>query len=163
MKVYPIHPFADSVQCCLFCADLRYCAPIVKSRSVPAQASTCPCGRLNTYETCCGVFHAGTPAPTPEDLMRSRYTAYVLQLGPYLLDTWASQTRPPQMDFAEDGGIKWLGLEVKRAYVEGERGVVEFVARYKVAGRAHRMHETSRFTREADGRWYYVDGEVEGA
>ncbi len=95
--------------------------------------------------------------------MRSRYSAYVLQLGPYLLETWAQQTRPAQMDFAADEGIKWLGLEVKRASAAGESGVVEFVARYKVGGRAHRMHETSRFVREADGRWYYLDGEVDGA
>ncbi|GGP20365.1 hypothetical protein GCM10010970_14860 [Silvimonas iriomotensis] len=108
------------------------------------------------------MFHAGTPAPTPEDLMRSRYTAYVMQQGPYLLQTWASATRPEHMDFAEDGGIKWLGLEIKRASMEGESGIVEFVARYKVGGRAHRMHETSRFIRDADGRWYYLDGDVDG-
>jgi SEC-C motif domain protein len=95
--------------------------------------------------------------------MRSRYSAYVLQLGPYLLDTWAAQTRPAQIDFADDEGIKWLGLDVKRASTAGDEGVVEFVARYKIGGRAHRMHEISRFVREADGRWYYLDGEVDGA
>ncbi|MBB5193600.1 SEC-C motif-containing protein [Silvimonas terrae] len=97
--------------------------------------------------------------------MRSRYSAYVLQQGPYLLETWAQQTRPAEMDFAGEGDIKWLGLEVKHTSIsmEGESGVVEFVARYKVGGRAHRMHETSRFVREADGRWYYLDGEVDGA
>ncbi|WP_308419194.1 YchJ family protein [Silvimonas terrae] len=137
----------------------------MKPRSVATSAQTCPCGCARAYDACCGVFHTGTPAPTPEDLMRSRYSAYVLQQGPYLLETWAQQTRPAEMDFAGEGDIKWLGLEVKHTSIsmEGESGVVEFVARYKVGGRAHRMHETSRFVREADGRWYYLDGEVDGA
>jgi len=37
---------------------------------------------------------------------------------------------------------------------------VEFVARQRDAtGRAHRLHERSRFLRE-QGRWYYVDGKL---
>jgi SEC-C motif-containing protein len=36
---------------------------------------------------------------------------------------------------------------------------VEFVARFRVAGRAVRQHELSRFVRE-DGQWFYVDGDV---
>ena len=37
-------------------------------------------------------------------------------------------------------------------------GVVEFVARFKVQGRGHRLRERSRFER-IEGRWYYLDGE----
>ncbi len=33
------------------------------------------------------------------------------------------------------------------------------MARYKVGGRAHRLHEISRFLREAD-RWFYLDGDI---
>jgi SEC-C motif-containing protein len=35
---------------------------------------------------------------------------------------------------------------------------VEFVARYRVLGRGARLHERSRFVRDAQGRWLYVDG-----
>ena len=41
----------------------------------------CPCGSDRPLGDCCGVFHAGTPAPDAERLMRSRYSAYVLGLS----------------------------------------------------------------------------------
>lgn len=95
--------------------------------------------------------------------MRSRYSAYVLGLEPYLLATWHASTRPAGLNLGEDTGRKWLGLNVKRHQVQDDsHATVEFVARYRVAGRGQRLHETSRFVRE-DGRWYYLDGEFEGA
>jgi len=93
--------------------------------------------------------------------MRSRYSAYVLRLEPYLLATWHASTRPASLDLADDTA-RWLGLEIRRHDVTGtDRAVVEFVARYRIAGRAQRLHEISRFVRE-DGRWFYVDGEFPG-
>ena len=47
----------------------------------------------------------------------------------------------------------------RRAPQDATHATVEFVARSKLGGRAHRLHETSRFVRE-DGRWFYVDGDV---
>ena len=91
--------------------------------------------------------------------MRSRYSAYVMKLEAYLLATWHSSTRPVALDLAADD-CKWLGLEVRRhGLSDATHAVVEFVARYRVAGRGHRLHESSRFVRE-DGRWYYVDGDL---
>ncbi len=117
----------------------------------------CPCGSPD-YTACCGRYHGGTPAPDAEALMRSRYSAYVLKLEPYLLATWAPATRPTSLDLATDNA-KWLGLEVKNhSQATPDQATVEFVARYKIGGRAHRLHEISRFVRE-DERWYYVDGE----
>lgn len=89
--------------------------------------------------------------------MRSRYAAYVLGRSDYLLATWHPSTRPNDVPF--DPALRWLGLDVRRYTVQEERATVEFVARSKRDGRAHRLHETSRFVREA-GRWYYVDGEI---
>lgn len=92
--------------------------------------------------------------------MRSRYCAFVLGLDDYLLATWHVATRPASLDLATVPPTRWLGLEVKRFEVSGSDAAnVEFVARYKIGGRAHRLHETSRFLR-ADGRWYYLDGDV---
>ena len=125
----------------------------------PTDAAPCPCGSTSAYAECCGALHAGATAPTAEALMRSRYSAYVMALEPYLLTTWHASTRPTQLDLATDNKSQWLGLEVKRQQVTGsDNAIVEFLARYKTGGRAHRLHETSRFIRE-DGRWYYVDGE----
>jgi SEC-C motif-containing protein len=54
-----------------------------------------------------------------------------------------------------------VGLEVRSAQQEGDEGIVEFIARAKVGGRARRLHETSRFIRR-DNRWFYVDGDFKG-
>ena len=89
--------------------------------------------------------------------MRSRYAAYVLQRADYLHATWHASTRPAG-DLTFETGLRWLGLEVRRHTRTGpDTAVVEFVARSKLGGLAHRLHETSRFVREA-GRWYYLDG-----
>ena len=120
----------------------------------------CPCGRPAAYAACCGALHRGALSGDAEALMRSRYSAYVLGLADYLLATWHPATRPAALDFDESPRPKWLGLEVKRFETTGPDGaVVEFVARCRIGGRAQRMHETSRFVREA-GRWYYVDGDI---
>ncbi len=91
--------------------------------------------------------------------MRSRYTAYVLRDEAYLLATWHPDTRPPELGLERETGVKWLGLKVKRHEDSGDgHAIVEFVARYKVDGRGHRLHETSRFRHE-QGRWLYLDGD----
>mgnify|MGYP001572661587 FL=1 len=121
--------------------------------------SACPCGLPHSYEDCCDRYLSGNaPAPTAEALMRSRYAAYTLALEPYLLATWHPDTRPAALGLDAKLRPKWLGLQVKRhQQTDATHAEVEFVARYKIDGRAFRLHETSRFIRE-DGRWYYLDG-----
>ena len=119
----------------------------------------CPCGRGKGYAACCGRYHGGEPAPDAEALMRSRYSAYVVGDAAYLLATWHPLKRPPELGL--DTACKWLGLEVKRHQpIDGNHATVEFVARFRQAGRGHRLHETSRFERGEAGRWFYVDGDL---
>lgn len=92
--------------------------------------------------------------------MRSRYTAYTRLNEAYLLATWHASTRPAALALADEEKTQWIGLQVKRHEATAEQAVVEFVARYKINGRAYRLHEISRFVRE-DGRWLYVDGLVD--
>lgn len=89
--------------------------------------------------------------------MRSRYAAYTLGDEAYLRATWYPRTLPEETLVSNEPGMKWLGLEVRRHAEAGDEATVEFIARYKLGGRAQRMHEISRFVRE-DGRWYYIDG-----
>jgi SEC-C motif-containing protein len=119
----------------------------------------CPCGSGALYQDCCEPYHLSLAAPSAEKLMRSRYSAYVLGLEEYLLDTWHPSTRPQYLNLANDR-TKWLGLEVKRFEPNDESAIVEFIARYKSNGKAEKLHETSRFKRIAQ-RWFYVDGEFE--
>mgnify|MGYP001064856039 FL=1 len=122
--------------------------------------AACPCGGAS-LAACCGRYldhFDSTPAPDAERLMRSRYTAFVLGRAGYLLATWHASRRPGSLD--PDEGAKWLGLEVRSHCATAEdRAEVEFVARWRVGGRAVRLHERSRFVRE-QGRWYYVDGDL---
>jgi SEC-C motif-containing protein len=133
----------------------------------------CPCGGAD-FAACCGPYLAGDAIPpSAELLMRSRYTAYTLGIETYLRATWHPSTLPAGPIVDPDEKLQWLGLEVKSALrlrqrkanlpETPDRDTVEFVARYKIAGRAHRLHEVSRFVRERGGkdevaRWFYVDG-----
>ncbi|MES2192584.1 MAG: YchJ family metal-binding protein [Pseudomonadota bacterium] len=131
-------------------------------------SAPCPCGRTNpakkplAYGHCCGRYvedFANSPAPDAESLMRSRYSAFVLCRDDYLRATWHTSTRPT--DVAADADTRWLGLEVRAHKLQdADHATVEFVARYRINGRAVRIHELSRFVRE-QGRWYYLDGELE--
>lgn len=127
----------------------------------------CPCGRRDAtghdlaYAACCGPYveaFDATPAPDAEALMRSRYSAFVLERADYLRATWHESKRPSKIGF--DPGVKWLGLEVRDFQVlDAAHAEVEFVARQRdKSGRAVRLHERSRFVKEA-GRWYYVEGD----
>lgn len=124
----------------------------------------CLCGRTTakgqplTWDACCGPCHAGQAAPDAHSLMRSRYSAFVCGDVAYLLATWHHSQRPAELTL--EAGAKWLGLEIKQHRLMGtDRAEVEFVARFRVGGKAVRQHERSRFVRE-DGRWFYVDGDV---
>ncbi len=122
--------------------------------------SACYCGSGKSYEACCGRLHSGAEnAASAEALMRSRYSAYVLKLEDYLLATWHPDTRPAELDLDADD-TKWLGLNVKKHVRQDEtHATVEFVARYRIAGKGYRLDELSRFVKQ-DGRWYYRDGEL---
>lgn len=118
----------------------------------------CPCGG-GSFATCCGPYLAGTQSPERADqLMRSRYTAYVRGDTAYLRATWDPATCPATLE--DPNPPQWLGLKVlAHAPIDAAHAEVEFVARYRINGRAYRLHERSRFVR-TDGRWRYVAGKT---
>jgi SEC-C motif domain protein len=139
--------------------------PIPSPHTSAAAAPPCPCrspADARPVDACCGRYHAGPlhlQAPDAEALMRSRYSAFVLDRLAYLLATWHVSTRPGAIE-ANAPHLKWLGLEVRRHDpIDAEHATVEFVARHKQGGRAERLHEISRFVRD-EGRWFYLDGEL---
>jgi len=122
--------------------------------------SECPCGSGNIYSNCCGRYLDGEQSPeTAEQLMRSRYSAYVLARADYLLATWHASTRPQSISVESFGQVQWLGLKVVKAHNDAQTGVVEFVARHKLNGKAFRLHEVSQFVRE-NGRWLYLSEDL---
>lgn len=129
----------------------------------PVTSTPCPCGSGLEFDRCCAPYLRGECLPPDAlDLMRSRYTAYVLGDAAYLLDTWDPRTRPAELGLDGDGRVRWLGLKVRgHEVVDAERARVAFVARYKIDGKAYRLEENSRFLR-IDGRWLYVDADEAG-
>ena len=74
--------------------------------------------------------------------------------------TWHPDHRSGSLELDDGPPVKWLGLQVQAFNpIDEDHASVEFVARYKIGGRAYRLHETSRFVR-VDGRWLYTDGDI---
>ena len=130
-----------------------------KKKTKKSAAENCPCGSGLVLADCCGRYFSGGVAPDAASLMRSRYSAYALGLEAYLLATWHASTRPPSLDLTSDVALKWIGLDVVRIAAGEVKSEVEFIARYKLQGRAGRMHELSNFIHE-NGQWFYLDGAV---
>ncbi|GAB46963.1 YchJ family protein [Mobilicoccus pelagius] len=113
------------------------------------------------YADCCGRLHEGAAAATAEELMRSRYSAFVVGDEGYLLRTWHPRTRPESLGL--DPRHRWTGLEVLET-ADGapgdDTGTVTYRARSRdTAGGRHEMTELAHFARRV-GRWVYVDGDV---
>lgn len=126
-------------------------------------SATCPCGTQNSYEECCGLFHAGeADAPTAEKLMRSRYCAFVKKEYDYLESTLDPQT---SLDFDHEGNRAWADrmdlfkLEILRAEENGNKAIIEFKAHYREGGAELVHHEISKFRKQA-GVWYFREGKV---
>ena len=116
----------------------------------------CPCGLGEDYESCCGRLHAGAAAPTADLLMRSRFSAFAVGDAGYLLRSWHSSSRPP--DLRLDPALRWIRLAVLETRDGGlfdTTGIVRFRAIYTRDGQRGVLAETSRFLRE-DSRWTYV-------
>jgi SEC-C motif domain protein len=143
----------------------------VRTMAVSDVSAVCPCGALGVkkrreaFSACCGRFLDTDLVPVLDggapQLMRSRYSAFVLGRADYLLATWHSTTRPSPLEL--ETNLNWLGLEVREHQQDlgvcPPAAMVHFIARYRDAsGRAVRLQERSRFVYEA-GRWWYLDGE----
>ena len=123
----------------------------------------CPCCSGELFTHCCApILRNQSKAETAEQLMRSRYTAFTLADNAYLLNSWASETRPEEIK-AEEDVIQWIGLDVKeheQGGKEDEEGSVTFTASFLSSGHLCHLHEISRFVK-LEGLWYYLDGKAD--
>ncbi len=120
----------------------------------------CPCGSNQKSIVCCGKFHKGKlHAPTAEALMRSRYSAYVLEIPQYIYRTWDEDTRPTLQSLKEAKTENFIALEIlssKNGGLSDIDGTVEFVAKFKIGNDLFEHHENSAF-RRVKNHWVYVD------
>lgn len=125
----------------------------------PETPGRCPCGTGLPYDECCGRLHGGEAhAATAEQLMRSRYSAFVLGDTGWLLATWHPDTRPASVQL--DPRVRWTGLEVLATTggtLFADTGTVEFRAHRVRDGVPGSQHEDSVFLREG-GLWLYRHG-----
>ena len=128
--------------------------------------NTCPCGSELSYTECCEPLIKGEKAAeTPEQLMRSRYSAYVKKEIDYLATSLHPDHRKDfdpksTRDWAESA--EWDKLEIVRTQNGGpddSEGEVEFIATFTQKGKMMKHHELASFKKE-EGKWYFVDGKA---
>jgi len=123
----------------------------------------CPCGTGKLYEECCGGYIEGKELPpTPEALMRSRYTAYTQKNFDYIEQTMQGAPlkafdRKQAQALANE--TKWLKLEILYCEENADEGTVQFMAFFQFQGKDQMMHEISTF-QKINGKWFYIQGEV---
>ena len=122
----------------------------------------CPCGSTKKYTDCCEIVHKDiSAATTAEQLMRSRYSAFTMANGDYLMKSHHSSTRPLKEKKAIENwakSVNWIRLEVletSQGQPSDEKGTVTFNAYYFDNGKVAVIHEKSAFVRE-NGLWVYL-------
>ncbi|MBU2921714.1 Sec-C motif domain protein [Winogradskyella psychrotolerans] len=122
----------------------------------------CYCGTNKTYQECCEVFHRNNgKTDTAEQLMRSRYSAFVLANGDYLMTTHHKSTRPKKekkaiVKWAKS--VQWIKLEVldtSKGSKDDIEGTVTFKAYFFENGNVDVIHEKSAFVKENE-QWFYL-------
>ena len=129
--------------------------------------SNCPCGSGHAFAECCEPVLNGTPATTPEALMRARYSAHAKGAFDFLETSVHPSTRE-SVDESKmrewSDSVTWEGMDVHETTGGGENddtGTVSFTARYSVNGVEQELREDATFRRE-NGEWFYLDGDVHG-
>lgn len=123
----------------------------------------CYCGLRVEYNACCGKFIDGSSIPeTPEQLMRSRYSAYVQGNVDYIANTMSGKAlegfeKISSKQWADS--VTWLRLDVIESFNESnEHGFVEFSAKFiQKNNKLSEIHELSEFI-YVNNKWYYIDG-----
>lgn len=122
----------------------------------------CYCGSDKEYADCCEIAHNDISAvKTAEQLMRSRYTAFVMGNGNYLMRSHHSSTRPSKdknniVNWAKS--VNWIRLEVMERSKGGAKdseGTVTFNAYFFENGKVEVIHEKSAFVKEKE-HWMYL-------
>lgn len=128
----------------------------------------CPCNSGQEYTECCKLIIEGDKlAPTPESLMRARYTAHANGHSDFLLKSLHPSIRKIEEEEDQEkyreakDSISWEGMEVIGTSEKGDICEVDFVAHYSVQDQPQHHREKAKFVKE-DDEWFYIDGDVEG-
>ena len=123
--------------------------------------ANCYCKSGKSYENCCAIFHQLQRKPeTCEQLMRSRFSAFILQLGEYLFNTYHPDFRGQlTVEQLSEKSLNWCNLQIIDSKDEATTGFVEFKAWYILDGQLACHHEGSNFVKHQE-QWFYCDGTI---
>jgi SEC-C motif-containing protein len=120
----------------------------------------CICGLDKEYDKCCGaIIKALRVVSSPEELMRSRYSAYVSRETSYIIKTTHWQN--PQYNENKKAWKKELDQFCKSTTftkLEIQDHTYDTVT-FKAYTQQGVLHERSKFVL-VDAKWYYLDGEI---
>jgi len=137
--------------------------------------SSCPCSSGKNYNACCQTYHQGEIVPTPEALLRSRYTAYATKNADFIIKTthrdnpdYSTDTKKWKKEIiATANGYKFLGLKIKEikeaeeiVLISFESDVVDLRQKSKKDSGLSEIFlfsEKSKFKKEQNA-WKYLDG-----
>ncbi len=121
-------------------------------------AAPCPCGTGRPFGECCGPVLARTRAAgSPEELMRSRFTAHVVHDWAHLHRTHLESSREPFEEPEQEGATDWTRLVI-HGNAPGsapEKATVDFTA-YFAEGDLERAHHENAEFEKIDGTWFYL-------
>jgi SEC-C motif-containing protein len=126
----------------------------------------CPCGSNAAYDACCRpVIKGERTALSAEELMRSRYSAYVKKEMDHLLSSLHPDYRKEYDEKSSRAWAEraeWRGIRILKTTQGGAddcEGRVEFIVSYRENGFNQEHHELSSFKKE-DGKWYFTTGKT---
>lgn len=125
------------------------------------QPDFCPCCSGKKFADCCQPFMNSVQLPEkPEQLMRSRYSAFATKQYAYITDTnFSSDPLTENSESIEEDykNIHWLKLNVEETSDSGPldaAGWVNFSAYYGIKNKVFVLKECSNFKR-INGKWFY--------
>ena len=125
----------------------------------------CPCHSGKKYKQCCQPYHKGILPSNAMLLMRSRYSAYALQMSEYIMKT----THTANPDFSSNipewkesilsfcRSNHFSGLKILE-FIDGEK---EAFVTFEAKLGDYTMKEKSRFLKK-EGKWLYESGDFDG-
>lgn len=127
--------------------------------------SLCPCCSKKQFNECCEpIINGKAVAQTPEQLMRSRYTAYAKGYISYIIESTHPESRKT-IDVESitqwSAQSEWIGLEIIKTQDKPEQHIVEFIAKYNQNGRDIQHHEIAYFKKQKNS-WFYYKGHTPG-
>lgn len=138
-----------------------------KEKKMTELRNPCPCGSEKEYDHCCQIFHKGKRPKNALLLMRSRYSAYVLNIPDYIIQT----THPANPQYSENK-LAWKQsisqfslhttfhkLEVLDFKEKNTLATVTFTAHLSQEGNDSTFTERSYFEK-INNRWFYRGGQL---